>query len=307
MRNTILFIFGLFLLFSFLGYQFTIAIEATIAIVLIGIIGMAHGSIDHILAVEVLKIMPRKNMSLFVFAYVTLVLIYLVFWFYFPLLSFFIFLLYSAYHFGQADTEDLSHNISSFTKKVLALNHGVAIISLLFIANHTALLQIVSEWFSSDDLLISLIHKSTLIFTTTLVIETLFLIFLFTRKLISTNELANFLVQFVFIILIFYYLPTLISFSLYFGLWHSLWVLKKEYHELGKLYVKTTFKGFLFKLLPFTLLSVVGFFTVLFLSNGDSYFSVLVLISVVALPHTILMDQIYNKQSNERENALIVK
>jgi len=307
MRNTILFIFGLFLLLYFLGYQFTIAIEATVAFVLIGIVGMAHGSIDHILAVEVLKIMPKKNMSLFVLAYVALVVFYLVFWFYFPLFSFFIFLLYSAYHFGQADTEELSYNISSLTKKILALNHGLAIISLLFIANQTALLKIVSEWFSNNEWLILIINKSNLVFTTCLFIEIFFLVILFLHKRINISILSNFLVQFVFIILIFYYLPTLLSFSLYFGLWHSLWVLKKEYHELGKLYANTTVKGFLFKLLPFTLVSVVGFFTVLFLSNGDSYFSVLVLISVVALPHTILMDQIYNKQSADRANAIAVK
>jgi beta-carotene 15,15'-dioxygenase len=175
MRITILFIFGLFLLLSFLGYQFTIAIEATIAFVLIGIVGMAHGSIDHILAVEVLKIMPKKNMSLFVLAYVALVVFYLVFWFYFPLFSFFIFLLYSAYHFGQADTEELSYNISTLAKKILALNHGLAIISLLFIANQTSLLKIVSEWFSNNDWLILIINKSNLVFTTCLLIEIFFL------------------------------------------------------------------------------------------------------------------------------------
>ena len=94
--------------YSLLGGTFPVSIQYGIVFILVGVVGMAHGSIDHIIAKDVLNIVPRRSTLLFVSVYLGVIALYVGLWYISPLTSFILFIAYSSFHFGQADTEVLA-------------------------------------------------------------------------------------------------------------------------------------------------------------------------------------------------------
>lgn len=97
-------------------------------------------------------------------------------------------------------------------------------------------------------------------------------------------------------------LPVLLGFTLYFIILHSAKVLIEEYNFLDFKIVNLNFKSFILKLLPLTVISLLGS---LFLT-GLIYFEIIcmsylllftILISVITLPHSIVMNSFYHNKS----------
>lgn len=85
-------------------------------------VGIPHGAVDHLLESGKIHGKPRP---VFILKYLGIMLLYLLLWKWFPVASLLIFLLYSAFHFGQADIQEwqigrLPH-IKSFFWGVLIL------------------------------------------------------------------------------------------------------------------------------------------------------------------------------------------
>jgi Brp/Blh family beta-carotene 15,15'-monooxygenase len=274
-----------------------VVFEYSLALFLIGIIGISHGSIDHILATEVLKILPKKKLTYFIAVYLAIIALYVAFWFISPQASFVLFLLYSAYHFGQADTEIVTQNTSQKLSKYIGFNYGLIIISALMISNTGYITSIFPAWFNERINLASIIQYSGFIFYASIGLQVLFGAYLYFKKLVGTIEILQFGIQLFIVLFIFKSLPPLIAFSLYFGLWHSLLILQKEYMAFTSLNLVANVTGFIQKLAPFTLVSLVGLMAIVYISNEDAVFTTLIAISALAFPHTILMDRMYSQKT----------
>jgi len=283
-----------FILFTLFGGSFSQVAEWVIGFILIGLVGMSHGSIDHILAIEVLHILPKKKTNYFITIYMGIILLYVGLWLISPLVSFVLFLVYSAYHFGQADTELITQQLTSKSRKAIGFNYGLLILSTLVVANSLNIVTIFPDWFKtfvSPDWVVTV---SDYVFTISLIVQVLVLAVLTFYTKINIKYLLNFVIQLVIIFVLFVLLPPLISFSLYFGLWHSLLVLQKEYHAIRAAKVVSNTKDFIRKLIPFTFLSLIGLIVIIYLGRANAHFTTLIAISVLALPHTLLMDRVYN-------------
>ena len=80
MRTLVTIISVAFMLYASVGGSFHFVFEYSLALVLIGFVGISHGAVDHILAAEVLKLLPNKKLYLFLIGYLSIVALYIAAW-----------------------------------------------------------------------------------------------------------------------------------------------------------------------------------------------------------------------------------
>lgn len=283
--------------YSLLGGTFPVSIQYGIVFILVGVVGMAHGSIDHIIAKDVLNIVPRRSTLLFVSVYLGVIALYVGLWYISPLTSFILFIAYSSFHFGQADTEVLAARLSKPAVVVLGTTYGLFIISAMIFFNTHYTTSICPEWFMQIIPNETMITSSNYIFYFSFIFLLIQLIYHRIKGRVSSIALSLFIVQFSFVLIGFMVLPPLVAFSVYFGLWHALLVLKKEYKEVRKLKIIQSFNHFIRALTPFTLVSLAAMMLIIYLGSNTAHFTTIIAISVLAFPHTILMHLLYHKKT----------
>ena len=122
----------------------------------------------------------------------------------------------------------------------------------------------------------------------------------FIKKQMSKRRLSSELFLIALIHLTFFLFPFIIGFTLYFVVLHSIRVMNQEYLFLKSEDANFSLVDFLKLLLPYSLLSI--FFTSIllglshwgFLTISIPYLSIII-ISVITLPHAIVMHIFYNK------------
>lgn len=259
-------------------------------------IGVAHGSIDHVL----FNIKRKVSQPFFISIYLFTLLANIVLWLILPEIALFFFLIFSAYHFGQSQFIELSIS-RKWLSTILYFSWGAAILSGLIYFNQQEINELFFESISNSKSFRLLIEKSEILlilFSSVFFIESLIL-----RKLqlITTQNLALEMIQFMLIIVTFYLFPVIIGFTLYFIILHSFRVLLQEYDYLKASFkIKSTFQ-FIKLLLPFTLLSAVGLgliSLVLFFFDIKINLPVqlLILTSAITLPHVLVMEFFYSSK-----------
>lgn len=297
MRLIVAVISAALIAYSLLGGTFPVSIQYGIVFILVGVVGMAHGSIDHIIAKDVLNIVPRRSTLLFVSVYLGVIALYVGLWYISPLTSFILFIAYSSFHFGQADTEVLAARLSKPAVVVLGTTYGLFIISAMIFFNTHYTTSICPEWFMQIIPNETMITSSNYIFYFSFIFLLIQLIYHRIKGRVSSIALSLFIVQFSFVLIGFMVLPPLVAFSVYFGLWHALLVLKKEYKEVRKLKIIQSFNHFIRALTPFTLVSLAAMMLIIYLGSNTAHFTTIIAISVLAFPHTILMHLLYHKKT----------
>jgi Brp/Blh family beta-carotene 15,15'-monooxygenase len=261
------------------------------------ILGIPHGAIDHIIFLEDNR--TAKPIHFFGF-YFGLMALYVLSWAIFPMLSLILFLIVSAYHFGQAQFSDLTVN-NSYRNHILYFSWGCSILSGLILYNIEDILSLSS--LSADMLYLSTVFNE-LFFSILLPISsivTVFLLFVtFNKKEISGERFFFEIYLFVLIHICFYILPLIVGFTLYFVILHSLKVLSEEFTYLKSRRNNFSVHSFMKLLIPITLISVIGGGIIMLFSQYQMIgiskgLLVFVLISVLTLPHSIVMDNFYQK------------
>ena len=151
------FIFFLFCnIFSLLFFKIDISIiSPLICLALILLIGVSHGSLDHLKGKKLLEIFKLNNVLIFYFTYLLLAISIAALWTLFPATSLIIFLIVASYHFGKEDTQFLLDE-NSYIDQLLFFFKGALIIlaPLLFHFDETIfifkLLLIQNETFYSS-------------------------------------------------------------------------------------------------------------------------------------------------------------
>jgi len=263
------------------------------------LLGIPHGAIDHVLLRK--KHQSKNDQFKFYSFYLGLIAIYITFWIVMPYLSLVIFFLISFYHFGQSQFSDVNISEKSTLKKLLYLSWGGSIISGLFYHHYDKLIRFFSETshFSATSSVITLSNLNYFF-----IISSLITILLMAALLIAkTKNISRFgteLMIFLLLHLAFYTIPPLLAFTLYFAIWHSLKVLYQEYVFLGQKRKRFDISKFIKELLPFSLISIIGASLLLFAFsyyefNISPFFLTIIFLSVLTLPHSIVMDNWYQK------------
>ncbi len=298
------FIFFLFCnIFSLIFLKVDISIiSPLVCLLLILIIGISHGSLDHIKGQRLLKVFDLRNISIFYFSYLLLAISITVFWVLFPTTALIIFLIVASYHFGKEDTQFLINENSNIYQLIFLFKGSLIILApLLFHFDETMaifkLLLIKNEAFYLGLAFI----ENKKILDIGIILSTLSSIFLFVKNF-ELKKFTIFLDYFSIIIINYYFTP-LIAFTIYFCFLHSIRHSISLMIELDDKNLRNGFSIFFKKALPLTILTTfLCFIGMYFLNKNygfDSSILKLIFIGLASLtfPHILLE---YLLEKNEK-------
>lgn len=243
------------------------------------LIGIPHGAIDHLLLSPEIN---KKKLFKFILKYLLIIVVYLAVWMIFPTWALSAFILMSAYHFGQ------SHFIKFKIKKLEWLTYlslGLFFLSTILWGDFEYTSSILSN-------IVEVRYLGNYGFPFIL------LTFSLSTILILINlQKASFLLllESALLGILLYHLPLLLGFIIYFGFWHSLPSMKEEFKALENYIKDDKVKGFIMKLLPFTLISLFGISVILLIfskmmNHNQLTFLFFVLVSLISAPHIWYMN-----------------
>lgn len=287
-------------------HHFIIAIPFTAQWIFFGVLvvftGIPHGALDHQVAKQSSKINQLQFSELkFYIRYLTPMLAYGICWFLFPTISLYLFLLLSAFHFGETDLPIPAHQ-ASFTTILLQTSYGLLVLFLILFLNLNEVLPILDQINIFNPSLIGFLKSPTaanysLIGASLFFLIALIVYFIAQQSIAAIIKRTLLLLSVITISALTLSLP--ISFAIYFGLWHSIISLENirlhlsvsEENELSWLKL-------LEKCIPFTLFSFVGIFALIYLFKLDKNIDLFLMglfigISILTLPHQEVMSKMY--------------
>ena len=260
--------------------------------VLLCIVGIPHGSNDYLYrddpsAFGILK---------FLAVYLGVIGLYILLWWFAPILAFVLFFLISFHHFGQSNFENESvRYLSSWLWGIWLI-----IVPVIFhwqeaftifnqmLSIHTNL-TISSSDHSKD---VNQLGIISLIFLGSIYLVSLFL---FERK-----NILYYTIQFVVVTLWYWFTPLLTGFIIVFCLWHSLQSVRHQ-----TIFFQQNFGGdmfqFLKKMLPFSAIALVAFGLYVYMRDFQIS-EAFILLSLITLPHVLVMHRLYH-QPNHRQST----
>ena len=293
LNHSFIFFFGAniisILLFKYNNFNFS----TILCLLLILIIGVSHGSLDHIKGKKLLELFNFKSTYIFYIAYVLISVAVIATWMLFPSITLFLFLMIASYHFGKEDTQFLINDRSYFTQMLYFFKGFLIILAPLYFHFQETiaifkLLLIDNEMFYSS---LNFIETNKVI-QIGIICSTLSSIFLFFKNF----EIKKFVIflDYFSIIILNYYLSPLVAFTLYFCFLHSLRHSISLIFEIDNFDFNNGLIKFLKKALPLTILTAILCVISLFFLNNiyDLNSSILKVIFIglasLTFPHILL-------------------
>ena len=294
---TFIYIVGIFIILNiFQGFtHISLDNQLIYCSILILLLGIPHGAIDHVLFFKKRQMSQLKFYSI----YLGLSMLFVILWHILPITSLILFLLISAFHFGESQFADVY-----FKKSLRYLFYffwGLCLLSTLMFYNVNELFKITSYF--DDTIILDKIYdkeKIGIFFYLTNAFTIISIVALTYLKKIKNERLFSEFFLLFLIHITFYLFPFIIGFTLYFVALHSLKVMNDEFDFLKKEEKNFSLSKFLKLLAPYSFLSIFGTTLLLFLSyfNYIPYsipFLAIIIISVITLPHAIVMNIFYNE------------
>ena len=272
---------------------YNLSISPLVCLLLILIIGVSHGSLDHIKGRKLLKIFQINNIITFYISYFLLAVTIIILWVLLPTVVLIAFLIVASFHFGKEDTQFLIDNNSYLNQFLFFLKGSLVILApLYFNFNETVsifkLLLIENESFYQS---LNVIENNNFLIIG-IVLSALSSIILFFKKF----ELRKFTIFFDYfsIIIINMHFSPLIAFTIYFCFLHSIRHSISLITELDQESLRNGLLVFIKKATPLTILTAIFCLIGLYFLNNnynlDSAILKLIFIGLASLtfPHILL-------------------
>lgn len=273
------------------------SIQVAFFVSLILLTGIPHGALDHLIQEATDKRLNRNySFAGFITKYILIMAVYAMAWFWFSGLSLLIFLLISAWHFGETDLENAPKNalIWSFARLI----YGFYVLAFILLTHLDEVRPIVDKMIENQNIILPfwrfvILNSKQILYLLGLSFTTIFIVA--QSEFLVRFDKIRFL-RLCLILLISAYLPLLPAFALYFGGWHALCAFDSIHGYLKKDYPTLSFKIVYLKTLPFTILSIVFlcvflWYCRIYTQNFDPFPFLFIFISLITLPHLIITHQ----------------
>lgn len=281
---------------SFLGLWLTSYLsdknQLILGFILIFTFGILHGANDLVL---ISQLKNRKKQSFFkiLISYIAIVLISALLFTKIPIVALTLFILVSAYHFGEQHWQDIEKNGNKIITKIFQFNYGLIILLLLFIFNKKEVIEIVFKITT-----VSIAEKTISI--AFFIVLLLFLIntyILYKKSETFKNIIIEQLFYLVLLCLIFKVSSLIWGFTIYFIFWHSIPSLNDQIRFLYGKYSFTNFKKYFKSAFLYWIISLVGISILYFISKDLIIFDALFFsfLASITFPHAIVILKMYKK------------
>jgi len=289
----ILFAFFLFLIDSI--FVLTNSTQISFLILVLILFGVPHGALDLYIDQHLHK--SDSNQKIFLLKYIGNIVAYALVWYFFPIAALVIFILITAYHFGEIDWLGKTDNIIHKTAYSVI---GLLWILLLLSKNVNFALEVFIRMERSAFNEKQWIHLANKIYPITLfgLFAVYAVLFFFKGLFFSNNKYYYYaLLQQITLIIFAFFMPLWLCFAFYFGFWHSLLSFDKIRITFSMPNNFTGWKNLLIKAAPFSIMAWFGFsyITLSTLNSKDAsgIFTLLFIsLSVLALPHLQIFTKI---------------
>lgn len=293
----ILFAFFLFLIDWI--FVLTNSTQISFLILVLILFGVPHGALDLYIDQHLHK--SDSNQKAFLFKYIGNIIAYALVWYFFPTAALVIFILITAYHFGEIDwmgkTEHIIHktaySIIGLLWILLLLSKNINFALQIFIRMERSAFN-ESQWMQ----LANKIYPLTLIG----LFAVYAILFFFKGLFFSNNKYYYYsLLQQITLITFAFFMPLWLCFAFYFGFWHSLLSFDKIRITFNMPNDFNGWKNLLVKAAPFSIMAWFGFIYITFLTlnskDASGIFTLLFIsLSVLALPHLQIFTKIKLKE-----------
>lgn len=271
--------------------------EILIGFLFIFSFGILHGSND-ILLIESLK---EKNLKYtfpkILSIYILAVLAALIVFYYIPIVALILFIVFSAFHFGEQHWEHLDLNISKYLRMVFYFLYGNFILLLLFEYNKAEVIEVICS-------ITKYSLKETYI-TLSLVINAIALGSCILILILKSKAFKNQIFQELFYLIIFsiiFKVSTLIwGFTIYFVFWHSIPSLHEQINFIYGEYSTKTILNYFKNALPYWIVSLIGIALVYYIFKDETVFYAILFsfIAAVTFPHSIIMNNMFKHKKTQ--------
>lgn len=262
-------------------------VEYIVAVAGILLAGIPHGAMDHVTAsfLEGTKFRLMK----YLIQYVLSAVLYLVVWFFFPGIALLLFLLLTAWHFGETDLVCFT---SKKTSAVLIFSYGFCLLMWLLLKDAATTMQWIQLIAGKEEYVTNMIAGLSAVPHLLWFVLSAMLIFI-----TVLNDRTKWLPALIFLCFLFaaVYTSLILGFIIYFTGWHSMQALQ---HIHSSVFKHAGIKKLLFNALPATLGSVALLFVIITYGKKEwmqssSLPSLFILLSVLTLPHMAQMHKLY--------------
>ncbi|MCE2847602.1 MAG: Brp/Blh family beta-carotene 15,15'-dioxygenase [bacterium] len=272
--------------------------------IMIGATGIPHGALDHIIA-KTSAISSGQSFSIqqFLGKYVLAILLYSASWIFFPGISLIIFLLISAWHFGETD---LSNAVDTRAWNLSRMLWGSLVLMIILLSHFEETASVVLRITQGSEIAQTTMEhlKRNGIYYFSGVVCLFFSIAAIAYKKNKISISYPYIINLFAILMLCSQLPLLPAFALYFGGWHAIKSFEIIFRYLHDAKEEMATKPLtLWKnALPMTFLAAFGFIFMAFIWNGtgmkmDPLPAVFIFLSIITLPHLDVMDKLINRQS----------
>jgi beta-carotene 15,15'-dioxygenase len=272
--------------------------QMIILLSLVFIVGVPHGALDFLVDEQNDEVINKEfSIKRFVAIYLFRLFVFSLLWM-LPWLAFSFFIVFSIFHFGETDMSSIMKpNKSSM---VLFFAYGSFLLSVLLLTHVKEIKQAIPLIgnYLNGSVFYTFIQQYAIYIVLFFAFILVVVLFWESKKgsIVTINR--GKVVQFVFLIFIVSTLPMLLAFTFYFALWHSILSVRnifsyfKSFNNTKK-FTLICNKSILFSLLA--LGSIVGLYFGLryFMPDMNLLFALLIVLSVLTLPHLTVMHGMY--------------
>lgn len=274
--------------------------------IMIGATGIPHGALDHIIAKTNAAINGKTFiLQNFLGRYVIAILLYATAWIFFPGISLIIFLLISAWHFGETDLSNAAHTRLWNTSRLL---WGCLVLLVILLSHFQETEEIVLRITKKSETAIALLAhlKRMGIYHAVATLVTLSIFIFMANKKNKISISVYYMLNLLLVMFLCSQLPLLPSFALYFGGWHAIRSFEIIFRFLHEAKEETAIEPLTMwkNALPMTFLAAFGFIFMAFIWNGigmkmDPLPAIFIFLSIITVPHLDVMDKLIQRSAKE--------
>jgi len=296
-------IFKFSIVTSFLGLWITTHVpegfELIFGFILIFTFGMIHGSNDLLIINKILEKSKYYSKLSVLTAYLLIVSFAILIFYWTPALALFLFVLFSAYHFGEQHWEHSLSKLNKILKSTFYFSYGLLILYLLFAFNEVGVKSIIYEITGYQ--LTNLYSFPLLLVLGSYVGAVLAFELYFDR--LSREIVLTELFSLAVLTIIFKSSSLIWGFTIYFILWHSIPSLAEQIKFVyGDFKLKSTLK-YCKSAAPYWIISLIGMTVLYTVFSGEKHFYSLffAFIAAVTFPHAFVMVKMFSKKKHNHK------